>query len=207
MAEVNGTEMEQTDLAAANTEVSLGSATVLGGIAGLLYGGAKELAASASKDAEVVLKLGSTPDKREQYRIVRDAMEKKYIRVARGSIIGGATLGSFTGCFIGLQHYLEERRGTKDAFNIAGAGSATAAAFGLLLPGSIRWRARNMLVGSALGVIIGLPLGWIQVRLVQRAQDKAASLSPNSEEKEQPDKDRVADAIERLEKVFNKENS
>lgn len=79
-----------------------------------------------------MLKLGSTPDKREQYRLMRDAMEKRFIRVTRGSIIGGVRLGVFTAAFYGLQNLLAEKRGVHDVFNIAGAGSATAATFGLI---------------------------------------------------------------------------
>lgn len=79
-----------------------------------------------------MLKLGSTPDKREQYRMMRDAMEKRFIRVARGSIIGGVRLGMFTAAFYGLQNVLAEKRGVHDVLNIAGAGSATAATFGLI---------------------------------------------------------------------------
>ncbi|CAH9060434.1 unnamed protein product [Cuscuta europaea] len=56
--------------------VNWGTATVIGVFAGMLYGGSKEAAASVSKDAEVMLKLGSTPDKREQYRLMRDHGEK-----------------------------------------------------------------------------------------------------------------------------------
>ncbi|KAI4375503.1 hypothetical protein MLD38_013365 [Melastoma candidum] len=54
-----------------------GTTAVIGLCAGMLYGGSKEAAASVSKDAEVMLKMGSTPDKREQYRLMRDAMEKR----------------------------------------------------------------------------------------------------------------------------------
>lgn len=85
-----------------------------------------------SKDAEVMLKMGSTPDKREQYRLMRDAMEKRFIRVTRGSIIGGVRLGMFTAGYCGLQNLLAEKRGVNDAWNAVGAGSATAATFGLL---------------------------------------------------------------------------
>jgi hypothetical protein len=85
-----------------------------------------------SKDAEVMLKLGSTPDKREQHRLMRDAMEKRFIRVTRGSIVGGVRLGMFTAAFCGLQDLLAEKRGVHDVFNVVGAGSATAATFGLI---------------------------------------------------------------------------
>ena len=85
-----------------------------------------------SKDAEVMLKLGSTPDKREQYRLMRDEMEKRFIRVTRGSIVGGVRLGMFTAAFCVLQNLLAEKRGVHDVFNVVGAGSATAATFGLI---------------------------------------------------------------------------
>lgn len=92
---------------------------------------------SQSKDAEVMLKLGSTPDKREQYRLMRDAMEKRFIRVTRGSIVGGVRLGMFTAAFYGLQNLLAEKRGVHDVYNVVGAGSATAATFGLISKNSI----------------------------------------------------------------------
>lgn len=79
-----------------------------------------------------MLKLGSTPDKREQYRLMRDAMEKRFIRVTRGSIVGGVRLGMFTAAFYNLQNLLAEKRGVHDVFNVVGAGSATAAVFGLI---------------------------------------------------------------------------
>ncbi|KAL4397192.1 hypothetical protein AHAS_Ahas01G0167300 [Arachis hypogaea] len=138
--------------------VNWGTTTVIGIFAGMLYGGSKEAAASVSKDAEVTLKLGSTEDKREQYRLMRDAMEKRFIRVTRGSIVGGVRLGMFTAAFYGLQNLLAEQRGVHDVFNVVGAGSATASAFGLILPGSLRWRARNMMLGSVLGAPFCFPL-------------------------------------------------
>lgn len=79
-----------------------------------------------------MLKLGSTSDKREQYRLMRDAMEKRFIRVTRGSIVGGVRLGIFTAAFYGVQNLLAEKRGVHDVYNIAAAGSATAATFGLV---------------------------------------------------------------------------
>jgi hypothetical protein len=63
---------------------------------------------------------------------MRDAMEKRFIRVAKGSLVGGARLGMFTATFFGIQNLLIENRGVHDVFNIAAAGSATAAAFGLI---------------------------------------------------------------------------
>ncbi|KAK1302416.1 hypothetical protein QJS10_CPB12g00158 [Acorus calamus] len=149
--------------------VNWGTATVIGVFAGMLYGGSREAVASVSKDAEVMLKLGSTPDKREQYRLMRDAMEKRFIRVTRGSIIGGIRLGMFTAAFHGVQNLLAEQRGVHDVLNVVGAGSATAAMFGLILPGSLMWHARNVALGSVLGAAVCFPLGWLQLSLAEKA--------------------------------------
>ncbi|XP_068643720.1 uncharacterized protein [Aristolochia californica] len=180
--------------------VSWGTATVVGVFVGMLYGGSKEASASVSKDAEVMLKLGSTPDKREQYRLSRDAMEKRFIRVTRGSIVGGVRLGMFTATFFGLQNLLAEKRGVHDVFNVVGAGSATAASFGLILPGSLRWRARNMLMGSVLGAAFCFPLGWIQLKLAEKANEENLSM----EETGVTRNGGVGAAIERLEGSLKK---
>ncbi|CAD5189186.1 unnamed protein product [Musa acuminata subsp. malaccensis] len=180
--------------------VNWGTATIVGVFAGLLYGGSKEASASVSKDAEVMLKLGSTPDKREQYRIMRDAMEKRFIRVARGSIVGGVRLGMFTAAFYGLQNLLAEKRGVHDVYNVAGAGSATAAMFGLIMPGSLKWRARNVLLGSVLGAGICFPLGWVHLKLVEKANEERLNSKPSDlDEEEETNRSRVGAAIERLE--------
>ncbi|KAG2587931.1 uncharacterized protein LOC120675594 isoform X2 [Panicum virgatum] len=185
--------------------VNWGTATLVGVFAGLLYGGSKEASASVSKDAEVMLKMGSTPDKREQYRLMRDAMEKRFIRVAKGSLVGGARLGMFTATFFGIQNLLIDTRGVHDIFNIAGAGSATAAAFGLILPGSMMWRARNVLVGSALGAGICFPLGWVQLKLTEKANLEIANSKPSSDLTEgKGNQSRVGAAIERLEGSLKK---
>ncbi|OEL13711.1 hypothetical protein BAE44_0025269 [Dichanthelium oligosanthes] len=159
--------------------VNWGTATLVGVFAGLLYGGSKEASASVSKDAEVMLKMGSTPDKREQYRLMRDAMEKRFIRVAKGSLVGGARLGMFTATFFGIQNLLIDTRGVHDVFNIAGAGSATAAAFGLIC--------------------------WIQLKLAEKAKLEIANSKPSSNLTEgKGNQSRVGAAIERLEGSLKK---
>lgn len=183
--------------------VNWGTATVVGVFAGMLYGGGKEAAASVSKDAEVMLKLGSTPDKREQYRLMRDAMEKRFIRVTRGSIIGGVRLGVFTAAFYGLQNLLAEKRGVHDVFNIAGAGSATAATFGLILPGSLKWRARNVALGAALGAAVCFPLGWLHLKLVEKANEGSLAASRDMDQREGA-RSGVGAAIDRLEGNLSK---
>lgn len=183
--------------------VNWGTATVLGVLAGMLYGGSKEASASVSKDAEVMLKLGSTPDKREQYRLMRDAMEKRFIRVTRGSIVGGVRLGMFTAAFYTLQNFFAEKRSVHDVFNIAGAGSLTAATFGLIMPGSVRWRARNVLLGSVLGAALGFPLGWAHLKLLETANEGRLAAYPESDQIGQA-KGGVGAAIDRLEGKLNK---
>ncbi|KAK9747886.1 hypothetical protein RND81_02G021500 [Saponaria officinalis] len=163
--------------------VNWGTATVVGIFAGMLYGGSKEAAASVSKDAEVTLKLGSTPDKREQYRLMRDAMEKRFVRVTRGSIVGGVRLGMFTAAFYGLQNWLAEKRGVHDVYNVAVAGSATAATFGLIMPGTLLWRARNVMMGSVLGAAFCFPLGWAHLKMVEKANEGSTAPRPVLSEK------------------------
>ncbi|KAH0466522.1 hypothetical protein IEQ34_003760 [Dendrobium chrysotoxum] len=164
-----------------------GTATVMGVLAGILYGGSKEAAASVSKDAEVMLKLGSTTDKREQYQLMRDAMEKRFLQVARGSIVGGVRLGIFTATFYGLLNLLADSRGVHDAFNVAGAGS-------------LKWRARNVLLGSTLGAGICFPLGWLQIKLVEKANEQIL----RSDRTGETNTSAVGAAIERLEGSLKK---
>ncbi|XP_027124862.1 uncharacterized protein [Coffea arabica] len=183
--------------------VNWGTATVIGIFAGMLYGGSKEASASSSKDAEVMLKMGSTPDKREQYRLMRDAMEKRFIRVTRGSIVGGVRLGMFTAAFYSLQNLLTEKRGVHDVYNVVGAGSATAATFGLIMPGSLLWRVRNVMLGSALGAAVCFPLGWLHLKLVEKANEEKLA---TTYDKSDPTggKTGVGAAIQRLEGQLSK---
>lgn len=184
--------------------VNWGTATTIGVFAGMFYGGSKEAAASVSKDAEVTLKLGSTPDKREQYRLIRDAMEKRFIRVTRGSIVGGVRLGMFTAAFYGLQNLLAEKRGVHDVLNVAAAGSATAATFGLILPGSLKWRARNVALGSVLGAAFCFPLGWLHLKLVEKANEGNEALAYTNTVQKGESKSGVGAAIERFEENLKK---
>ncbi|KAI6678957.1 hypothetical protein NL676_039753 [Syzygium grande] len=141
--------------------VNWGTATVVGVFAGMLYGGSKEAAASVSKDAEVMLKLGSTPDKREQYRLMRDAMEKSW------------------------------------------SWFATAATFGLILPGSLKWRARNVALGATLGAAVCLPLGWLHLKLVEKANEGSLAASRDMDQRGEA-RSGVGAAIERLEENLSK---
>lgn len=199
----NSEEAVSTGIPKLDGTVNWGTATVMGIFAGMLYGGSKEAAASASKDAEVTLKLGSTPDKREQYRLMRDAMEKRFYRVTRGSLVGGVRLGMFTAAFYGLQNLLAEKRGVHDVYNVAAAGSATAATFGLIMPGSLLWRARNVMMGSILGAVFCFPLGWAHLKLVEKANEGKFTAPPELNEKGEV-KSGVEATIERLKGSMSK---
>ncbi|KAL1333874.1 hypothetical protein AAHE18_11G134700 [Arachis hypogaea] len=179
--------------------INWGTTTVIGIFAGILYGGSKEAAASLV-NAEVTLKLGSTNDKREQYRLMRDAMEKRFTRVTRGSIVGGVHLGMFTAAFYGLQNLLAEQRGVHDVFNVVGA--ATASAFGLISPGSLHWRARNMILGLVLGAAFCFPLGWLHLKLIEKANEGNQSANENLDKRDI--KSGVSATIERLESNLHK---
>lgn len=59
-------------------------------------------------------------------------MEEKVLRVARGTAMGGAKLGVFTGLFCATEQYLAFRRSTHDTLNVVAAGGLTAATIGFL---------------------------------------------------------------------------
>jgi hypothetical protein len=61
----------------------------------------------------------------------RELVEQRVIRMTRGTVLGGARLGSFTAIFCGIQGYMAVERNVHDTLNVVAAGSATAAAFGL----------------------------------------------------------------------------
>lgn len=96
------------------------------------------------------------------------------------------------------------------------------------MPGSLQWRARNILLGSVLGAAIGFPLGntfnhvncllyifrsyaankthfvagWAHLKLVEIANEGNPAAHPNSDQIEA--KSGVGAAIERLEENLNK---
>ncbi|KAL0291576.1 UNVERIFIED_CONTAM: hypothetical protein Scaly_2541300 [Sesamum calycinum] len=92
-----------------------------------------------------------------------DAIERRFIRVTRGSIVGGIHFGMFTAAFYGLQNLLAEEQGVHDIYNVVGAGSATAT-FGLIMRGSPCWCLRNLMLGSVLGAAICFPIGWLHLK-------------------------------------------
>lgn len=70
-------------------------------------------------------------DKTLRRKAVRDMTESKVLRIARGSVLGGAKLGAFAALFSGVQHGLAVQRNTHDMYNIVAAGTITGGAFSL----------------------------------------------------------------------------
>ncbi|XP_024525968.1 uncharacterized protein LOC112344812 [Selaginella moellendorffii] len=147
-----------------------GSKTTIGIVAGMIFGGLKEGRASAHWQPFLPSQAGSSTWN-ERQRVWRNVWEQRFVRVAGGTVSGGAKLGFFTSMYCGLQHALAIYRDVDDAFNTAIAASATAATLGLVLPGSLRWRLRTSSLGIVLGAVAGLPIGYIQTSLNKKAEE------------------------------------
>eukprot|EP00249_Psilotum_nudum_P012908 c24040_g1_i3 orf=354-737(+) len=82
-----------------------GTKTTIGVIAGMLYGGCKEAMRSAGIEQALLLKHSATENFRQRRWLFREIMEQKVLRVARGTVSGGAKLGTrvlyvaFEDCF------------------------------------------------------------------------------------------------------------
>lgn len=180
-----------------------GTKTTFGVLAGMIYGGCKEAMGFSEKEETLLAKQSVTKDARQSRNLLREIMEQKVLRVARGTAMGGAKLGSFTALFCAVEQYLTIERNTRDTLNVVVAGSVTAATVGLLLPGSFSWRLRTALVGSVVGATLGIPLGLLQSALnAQLHKGNVAivdSPSQNAEENSSVQHDAVGDAIRRLE--------
>lgn len=70
-------------------------------------------------------------DKLRRGKIIREMTENKVLRIARGTVLGGAKLGAFVALFSGVQHGLAVHRSTHDALNTVAAGGITGGAFSL----------------------------------------------------------------------------
>lgn len=180
-----------------------GTKTTFGVLAGMLYGGCKEAMGFSELEETLLAKQSGTVDARQRRNLLREIMEQKVLRVARGTASGGAKLGLFAAVFCAVEQYLAIERNTHDTLNVVAAGSATAATVGLLLPGSLLWRIRTALVGSVVGATLGVPLGFVQSTLNEQVEkDNTASMPSSarqSEENKAPKYDAVGDAIRRLE--------
>lgn len=70
-------------------------------------------------------------DKKPRGKIIREMTENKVLRIARGTVLGGAKLGAFVALFSGIQHGLAVHRGNHDALNTVAAGGVTGGTFSL----------------------------------------------------------------------------
>ncbi|KAL3687407.1 hypothetical protein R1sor_013716 [Riccia sorocarpa] len=177
-----------------------GTKASFGVLAGMLYGGCKEALAS-SHYGEVLPPMQAGKDLRTQRFMWREMMEQRLIRITRGSILGGARLGVFTAIFCGAQWYYDRELGIHDTWNITSAGSTTAAAFGLALPGSVLSRLRAGALGSVLGAAFCLPLGYLQTSLKRQAEEARIdeSFRDPSADPESSKVDGITATIRRLE--------
>lgn len=180
-----------------------GTKTTFGVLAGMLYGGCREAMFFSDKEETLLAHQSAEINYRQRRNLLRAVMEEKVLRVARGTAMGGAKLGVFTGLFCATEQYLAFRRSTHDTLNVVAAGGLTAATIGFLLPGSFSWRLRSALLGSVLGVAFGVPLGLLQSTLLEYAEKDKLEDSPLStghgQQESASQHDAIGDAIRRLE--------
>ncbi|GMI71476.1 hypothetical protein like AT5G63000 [Hibiscus trionum] len=108
----------------------------------------------------------------------------------------------FTAELYGLQNLLAEKQGAHDVYNVVSAGSATAATFGLIMPESLKWRARNMVLGLVLGATLYFSLVWLHLKLVEKANEGNTTTKDSREMRDA--KSGLRAAIDRLEENLNK---
>ena len=112
------------------------------------------------------------------------AKRHRWMRAAHEGTMGGVRLGSFVAMFSAVQLASASRRGggERDMWDTVAAGTITAAATGLAIPGGIGTRLR----GAALGVVVGAglcaPLGFVTQEL-DRAVPRDAASRPTAGDK------------------------
>lgn len=143
-----------------------GTVCTAGILAGMLYGGAKEAAATA-EGPDVLLPRAQ----REQFRMQRGLMEDRLLRITRGSLVGGVQLGAFAALFSGTQLAVAHWRGRDDSWSYAAAGGVSGGVWGLVVGSSSGGRLRTAGFGCAMGVLLALPLGILRTKLRSLAPD------------------------------------
>lgn len=138
-----------------------GTACTAGILAGMLYGGAKEAAATNEKPPDALL----PKEHRQQLRTQRELMEDRLLRITRGSLVGGVQLGAFAALFSGTQLAVAHWRGRVDSWGYAAAGGVSGAAWGLYVGNSLGSRVRAAGLGCTLGLILAVPLGMLRTAL------------------------------------------
>lgn len=94
------------------------------------------------------------------------AKRHRWMRGAHEATMGGLRVGSFVAVFSAIEMGAQVKRGgARDMWNTALAGTVTAAATGLAIPGGIATRLRGAALGLAVGAGIGLPLGYARYEL------------------------------------------
>lgn len=94
------------------------------------------------------------------------AKRHRWMRGAHEATMGGLRVGSFVAVFSAIEMGAQVKRGgARDMWNTALAGTVTAAATGLAIPGGIATRLRGAALGLTVGAGIGLPLGYARYEL------------------------------------------
>ena len=98
------------------------------------------------------------------------ANRHRFMRAAHEGTLGGLRFGSFVAMFSAVQLGTESYRGgVKDMWNTVAAGTVTAGATGLALPGGLALR----LQGAGLGLVVGaglcIPLGYVMQEVEKTA--------------------------------------
>ncbi|KAH7373395.1 hypothetical protein KP509_17G053800 [Ceratopteris richardii] len=172
----------------------------------MLYGGCREAMIFSEKEQSLLGHHAAEVEPRLRRNLLRAIMEEKVLRISRGTVIGGAKLGVFTGLYCATEQYMALYRNTHDTLNVVAAGSLTAATFGLILPGSMTWRLRSAFLGSVIGATLGVPLGLLQSFLAKYSNAPEIEKETKQQVSVQ-EHDSVGDAIRRLEDRVSSQKS
>ena len=89
------------------------------------------------------------------------AKRHRFMRAATEATMGGLRLGSFVAVFSAVQLGTESYRGgVRDMWNTVAAGTITAGATGLALPGGLAIRLQGLGLGLVVGAGMCIPLGY-----------------------------------------------
>ena len=126
-----------------------------------------------------------------------------WMRSVHEATMGGVRFGSFVAVFSAVQLGAQSYRGdVRDMWNTVAAGTITAGATGLALPGGIAMRLQGLALGLVVGGGLCLPLGYLLQELEKHAVP--IPLGPTKEVavdkgRERASRDHIADVISSVE--------
>lgn len=133
------------------------------------------------------------------------AKRHRFMRAVTESTMGGLRLGSFVAMFSAVQLGTESYRGVRDMWNTVAAGTITAGATGLALPGGLSIRLQGLRLGLAVGAGLCVPLGYVMQELEAKRAVAAAEEGIDADEVATPapavaPRDLTADVISSVER-------